>query len=162
MEKSNVFLALGSNMGDRKALIEEAIERLQPDVELVQLSPLYETEPVGYRDQEWFVNAVGLFRTSLSPQALLEKCLAVEASLKRVRTIKNGPRTIDIDIVFYGEAIIDEPGLHIPHPRMHERRFVLQPLTDIAPNAVHPILHKTITELCAALPQQEKIQRLTS
>lgn len=131
--KVRSYIALGSNLGDRHSYIEQAVAHIKqlPHTEFVALSPLMETEPVGYKEQGLFINAVCGIDTELSPYNLLQRLLLIEQILGRVRSIKNGPRTIDLDIILYGDVNIDSPTLSIPHPRMHEREFVLQPLKAI-------------------------------
>lgn len=142
-----VFLGLGSNMGSRQAQLEEALRRLSEKVSLQKLSSFYETEPVGYIEQAWFLNAVCQGETTLEPFPLLEFVKGVEKEMGRVPAIINGPRNIDIDILFYGREAISTPLLTIPHPRLTERAFVLVPLVEIAPYLVHPLLGKTAMEL---------------
>ena len=133
-------VALGSNLGEPEAQVTRGFGELAllPQTRLVARSPLYRTKPVGYADQPDFVNACALLETALAPQQLLQGLLAIEARHGRVRGIPNGPRTLDLDIVLYGEQVIDEPGLTVPHPRAHERAFVLRPLLDVWPEAVIP------------------------
>ena len=130
-------IGLGSNLGDKRASIEDAISRLTADGAVVEIkrSPLYRTAPWGLTDQDWFVNACMLAETRLSARGLLERCLAVEQALGRVRDRRWGPRVIDLDILLYGEEVIDEPGLVAPHPEIAKRAFVLVPLVDVAPDA---------------------------
>ena len=129
-------LSLGSNIGDKAAMIEAALARLDasPGIRIVRRSRLYRTQPWGKEDQDWFVNACALIETELSPRALLDRCQEIEKALGRDRTKqeRGGPRSIDIDILFHGDARIMEPDLEIPHPRMLERAFVLVPLAEIA------------------------------
>lgn len=129
-------LSLGSNQGDKAAMVDEALRRLdaRPDIKLIRRSQLYRTEPWGDQNQDWFLNACALVETDLTPRALLECCLAVEAELGRDRTKsrKWGPRPIDIDILFYDDAEIAEAGLALPHPHLFKRAFVLVPLSEIA------------------------------
>lgn len=146
----NVYLSLGSNLGDREANLRAAIEHLP----VLRVSPIYETEPVDYTDQPWFLNLVAEIETDLSPLELLATTSRIEKELGRVRDIPKGPRTIDIDILLCGDAVVDEPHLQIPHPRMAERRFVLAPLADLAPNLKHPLTHQTIREMLAAAPPE--------
>jgi 2-amino-4-hydroxy-6-hydroxymethyldihydropteridine diphosphokinase len=131
------FLALGSNLGDRLATLQGAVDRLdaRPSIDVVRSSRVYETEPVG-PPQPPYLNAVIEIRTELEPRELLNECLAIEGELGRVRAERWGPRTIDIDVLTYDEREIDEPDLEIPHPRMHERAFVLIPLTDLTADPV--------------------------
>ncbi len=143
-----IGLALGSNLGDRASHLRSAVEGLRrAGVVLERISRLYGTEPVGGPPQGWFLNAALVGRFAGSPHALLSTCLDVERGLGRERTVKNGPRTIDIDILFYGDAVIVAPVLRIPHPRLHLRRFVLAPLAQIAPEWTHPALRLTATQL---------------
>jgi len=127
------YIGLGSNVGAPQAQVTRALEELGglPDTRLVRHSSLYQTEPVGLRDQPGFINAVAIVETALSARALLDGLLEIEQRHGRVRTVKNGPRTLDLDILLYGDARIDEEGLTIPHPRMHERGFVLEPLLEV-------------------------------
>lgn len=147
------FLGLGSNIGDREQNIVAAVDRIAalPSTRLKHVSSLYVTSPVGIVDQPDFLNAVIAVDTLLPPLVLLEKCLAIEGELKRVRTVKGGPRTIDIDILLYGSLKMDTPALTIPHPALHLRRFVLIPLCEIAPD-VPCVDGLTAAELLARLP----------
>ena len=143
-----VFLGLGSNLGDRESAIEGALARLAARGFRTTLrSSLWLTEPVGGPPQGFFLNAVAGGETALAPEALLEACLATEREMGRVREERNGPRTIDVDILFFGGERRDVPGLVIPHPRLHERRFVLAPLAEIAPALVHPVLGLAVADL---------------
>jgi 2-amino-4-hydroxy-6-hydroxymethyldihydropteridine diphosphokinase len=146
---TTAYIALGSNMGDRKANLDEAIRLLDgaDGVRVVRVSSYYDTEPVGVVEQERFINAALEVKTSLGPEGLLKLCLEIEQRLGRVRTIHWGPRTIDLDILLFDALVMDTDKLKIPHPLMHERRFVLEPLAEIAPDAVHPASGKTIREL---------------
>ena len=147
------YIGLGSNLGDRAKNINEAVAMLDysENVGVSNVSSLYETEPVGYADQGPFLNAVAEVKTTLTPRELLAKCMTIEEKLGRVRTVKWGPRTIDLDILLYADRVIDEADLKVPHPLMHEREFVLVPLAEITPDAVHPVLKKTIRELLDSL-----------
>src|SRR5262245_37350395 len=134
------YLSLGSNIGDRVANLHDAIRRLGDFAgEVMQVSSFYETEPVEFTEQPWFVNAVVELQTELAPRALLESVLAVERAMGRERTVPKGPRNIDIDILLFDDIVADEPGLRIPHPALPARRFVLEPLVEIAPDARHPV-----------------------
>ncbi|SCT35490.1 2-amino-4-hydroxy-6-hydroxymethyldihydropteridine diphosphokinase [Staphylococcus caeli] len=143
------YLGLGSNIGDRKMQLEEAVHILnQKDgIKVTQTSPIYETEPVGYVEQPQFLNQCIEIETSLAPHELLKECLDIEQQLHRVRDVRWGPRTLDVDILLYGDRIVEEVDLTIPHPRMLERAFVLIPLNDIAKDVIEPRSHKTIGKL---------------
>jgi 2-amino-4-hydroxy-6-hydroxymethyldihydropteridine diphosphokinase len=154
-----IYLSLGSNIGDRALNIAHAIEALSPrGVRLVRQSPLYETEPVELRAQEWFLNRVAEVETGLTPQELMHRLIEIERSLGRMRSTPKGPRIVDMDILLFGSAIVREAGLEIPHPRMAERRFVLVPFAEIAPGAVHPVLKKTIAEMLAETPDKSEVR----
>ena len=149
------YLSLGSNMGGREASLREAIRRLGESAgEVTNVSSFYETEPREFPAQSWFINCALELDTQLPPRALLDAVLAVERAMGRERTEWKGPRNIDIDILLYGSEIIDLPGLRIPHPAMHERRFVLEPLVEIAPDAFHPVLLRSVRALLGALPAE--------
>jgi 2-amino-4-hydroxy-6-hydroxymethyldihydropteridine diphosphokinase len=155
-----VFLGLGSNLGDRAAAIDAALLELgQRGFETLRRSATWLTEPVGGPPQGWFLNAAVAGETQLSPEALLAACLETERALGRVRTVRDGPRTIDVDLLLYGERRLEQPGLVVPHPRLHERRFVLAPLAEIAPELVHPALRATIGELLARCPDTSHVER---
>ncbi len=144
------YIALGSNLGDRRAAITAAIDLLKRDkhTEVTKTSPLIETAPVGGPPgQGPFLNAACELHTTRPPRDLLDLLLHSEHQLGRERRQPWGPRTIDLDLLLYADVIINEPGLHIPHPRMHERLFVLEPLATIAPHVAHPIMHSTIAQL---------------
>jgi 2-amino-4-hydroxy-6-hydroxymethyldihydropteridine diphosphokinase len=155
-----VYLGLGSNIGDREEHLRRAVEELQgPDLRIVRLSPLYETEPMEYTQQPWFVNLVAEAETELFPMQLLARLGRVERALGRVRGIPKGPRVIDIDILFFGRAVVRTAKLEVPHPRIAERRFVLAPLADLAPDLRHPGSRKTIREMLETAPPH-KVHRL--
>jgi 2-amino-4-hydroxy-6-hydroxymethyldihydropteridine diphosphokinase len=141
------YLSLGSNIGDRVANIRACIARLISVGQVSKVSSFYETEPMELREQPWFVNCVVEFETQLSPEGLLSAIQRIEAELGRTREVPKGPRTIDIDILLLGSVVVEESHLQIPHPAMHKRRFVLEPLTEIAPEALHPVLKRTAREL---------------
>jgi len=156
-----VYLSLGSNVGDRVANLRTAADRITRAGAVKAISNCYETEPVEFRDQPWFLNCVVALETSQSPQALLKTLLTIEQEMGRVRLKDKGPRVIDIDIVLFGDRVIEEPGLKIPHPAMHIRRFVLEPLVEIAPDAEHPALRKSAREILTGLGARQSVRRLT-
>jgi 2-amino-4-hydroxy-6-hydroxymethyldihydropteridine diphosphokinase len=150
-----VYLALGSNIGDRESNLRAAILSFSTaGITVLRESPVYETEPVGFADQRWFLNMVVEAETALFPMQLLTRTRKIERALGRVRTVPNGPRTIDIDILLYANAVVRTPRLEIPHPRMHERRFVLAPLADLSPTLRHPVLRQTVRQLLEAAPAE--------
>jgi 2-amino-4-hydroxy-6-hydroxymethyldihydropteridine diphosphokinase len=137
---TKAFVGIGSNLGDREEHVRQALELLfaEEGIDVVAVSELRETEPVGPVEQGPFVNGAVRLETELSPRELLSRLLAIEQRLGRVRLERYGPRTIDLDLLVYGDAVIDEPGLTVPHPRLHERRFALEPLAELAPDLVVP------------------------
>ena len=144
----NVYLGFGSNIGDREAQIRRAIELLDSEeLRLVRISSFYETEPIGFTKQRWFLNCAAEFATQLFPRQLLHRTQRVELQLGRRRTMVNGPRTIDIDILLFGDAVLKTPELEAPHPRFRERRFVLAPLAELNPELRDPVTHRTVSEL---------------
>ena len=150
-----VYLSLGSNIGDRERHLRDAIERLEGErLRVLRVSPIYETEPVDHTDQRWFLNLVAETETELFPTQLLVYTSRIERALGRVRAAPKGPRTIDIDILLYGNARVRTPKLEIPHPRMGERRFVLVPLADLAPDLRDPVTGRSIRELLGDLQGQ--------
>ena len=148
---ADVLLGLGSNVGDSRRTLREAIEALDELWTRKAVSSVWRTEPVGYADQDWFLNIAARGETDLSPEELLAGIAAVEEHFGRTRDIPNGPRTLDIDILLYGDLIVDQPGLLIPHPRMHERRFVLAPAAEIAGEVLHPGLDAAVADLVSQL-----------
>lgn len=159
--RKTVYLSLGSNVGDRAANLRSAIDRLRTLGQVEGVSSFYETEPVEFTAQPWFLNCVVKLDTEKMPKQLLSGILDVEQQLGRRRSQKKGPRTIDIDILLFGNSIIETKGLTVPHPALHERRFVLEPLAEIAPDLRHPVFKKTIRELRDALPPGQAVRKLT-
>ncbi|MFY9561559.1 MAG: 2-amino-4-hydroxy-6-hydroxymethyldihydropteridine diphosphokinase [Terriglobales bacterium] len=155
-----VYLSLGTNVGDRSTNLKTAIKRLQEAGTVIAVSGIYETEPVELCDQPWFLNCVVALETGQSPLALLKTLLAIEQEMGRLRMKDKGPRLIDIDILLFGERVVEERGLKIPHPAMHQRRFVLEPLVGIGPEAWHPKFRKTARELLAILPAGQAVRLL--
>jgi 2-amino-4-hydroxy-6-hydroxymethyldihydropteridine diphosphokinase len=161
MPQAPVLLGLGGNVGDREANLAQARRALgERGFRITAESALYETEPVGGPPQGPFLNQVVGGETALAPDALLRVCLAVEQALGRMRREANGPRTLDIDMLFYGDAVRQGPGLVLPHPRLAERRFVLVPLVEIAPLLRHPVLGLTASELLARCPDASRVERV--
>jgi len=156
-----VYLSLGSNLGDRAGNLRSAIERLGTLGEVVGFSSFYETEPVEVTEQPWFLNCAVKLDTEKMPRQLLAGILAIEREMGRHRAQHKGPRTIDIDIVLFGNSIVRTAGLIIPHPAMQERRFVLEPMSEIAPDVRHPKLQRTIRELRDALPPGQVVRRFS-
>jgi 2-amino-4-hydroxy-6-hydroxymethyldihydropteridine diphosphokinase len=165
-----VFLSLGSNLGDRLANLRQAIRSVRDFAEITALSHVYESEPIEFTAQPWFLNAVIALRMDEAanapdaPRYLLERLLAIERAMGRLRDpgdfIPKGPRVIDLDIVLYGSRVIRAPALTIPHPEMHLRRFVLQPLAEIAPEVEHPILRQSALRLLRAMPEEGPVVRI--
>jgi 2-amino-4-hydroxy-6-hydroxymethyldihydropteridine diphosphokinase len=150
-----VYLALGSNLGDRSGNLSRAIERLgADDVRVLRVSSVWETEPRDLPDQPWFLNQVIEAETSLFPRQLLQRIHRIERELGRVRSIPKGPRVIDIDILLFGRAVVSARELEIPHPRMTERRFVLEPLAELVPDLRHPVSKRTVREMLGRVTGQ--------
>jgi 2-amino-4-hydroxy-6-hydroxymethyldihydropteridine diphosphokinase len=156
-----VFLLLGSNLGDRNLSLQQAIGYIGRDIApAIKISSVYETQSWGKIDQPDYLNQVIALKTNLTARTVLEKILAIENEMGRKREEKWGSRIIDIDILFYNSAIINEPGLQIPHPELHNRRFTLEPLAEIAPDWVHPVFMKNIIELKKYLKDSLIVKKL--
>jgi len=158
--ETDAYIALGSNRGDRELNLLRAVAEIgkMRGCRVTGVSPFYETSPVGVIDQPSFYNGVLRLATELPPRELLEQLLHIEGEVfGRTRTVHWGPRSIDLDLLFYGSMIVEEEGLIVPHPRMAERRFVLQPLCDLAPGLVHPVLGQTVAELLKTLKSDERV-----
>jgi len=157
-----VYLSLGSNLGDRAANLNDAIARLKKIGDIVAASSSYETEPVEVTAQPWFLNCVVALETEKMPKQLLTAILDIEQQMGRRRSQQKGPRIIDIDILLFGSSVVDTKNLTIPHPALDERRFVLEPLAEIAPDLRHPVLKRSMRELRDALPSGQSVRRLSS
>jgi 2-amino-4-hydroxy-6-hydroxymethyldihydropteridine diphosphokinase len=151
--KKTAYLSLGSNLGDRRANLRNAIGKLLNLGNLLAVSSFYETEPVDFEEQPWFLNCAVALQTELKAEDFLAEVMAIEREMGRQRTQPKGPRTVDIDILLVGKAVLSSPKLTLPHPAMHQRRFVLEPLAEIAPEMQHPLLKKSVREMLAALPK---------
>ena len=158
--RKTVYLSLGSNLGDRAANLSEAISQLGSFGEVQAVSAFFETEPVEYTAQPWFLNCAVKLETEKMPKQLLSAVQDLEQQLGRRRQQPKGPRAIDIDIVLFGNSIIDAKDLIVPHPAMHQRRFVLEPMAEIAGDIRHPVLKRTMRELRDALPAGQSVKRL--
>jgi 2-amino-4-hydroxy-6-hydroxymethyldihydropteridine diphosphokinase len=157
----DVYLGLGSNVGERILFIARAVKKLKASrsVHFKKVSGIYETEPVGIREQAKFLNAAVWAETSFSPHELLVYLKSLEKQLGRRKNARWGPREIDIDILMYGDLVLNEPPLTIPHAEMNNRKFVLQPLAEIAPGAIHPALHVTVAALLARCTDTSTVER---
>lgn len=161
MKEHDVYLALGTNLGDRLSNLKQATAALTPQMEVKAKSQVYETPPWGFEDQPKFLNQVIKVNTYLDPEPLLKHLKGLEVALGRKESFPNGPRLIDIDILFYDDLVVNKPSLVIPHPRLHERGFVLLPLMEIAPNLTHPVTQKSVREM-AELSNTERIEKFAS
>lgn len=160
------YLSLGSNLGDRESHLREAIRRLQSLGRVNAVSSLYETQPVEFTDQPWFLNCAVALETSSTAIRLMQQLLEIEKAMGRQRVQKKGPRIIDIDILLFGDEVVNTPDLTIPHPAMQYRRFVLEPLAEIAPEVRHPRMQKSVRNLLQELPPGQDVlhtpRRLTT
>ena len=159
---AEVFISLGSNEGNRREYLDKAVNLLQDqkEINIKKMSSYYETEPVGYTEQPKFINAVLLLNTTYFPRHLLHILQNIELQLKRKRDIRWGPRTIDLDILFFGNVIMESEDLIIPHPRLTQRSFVLIPLVEIAPSFIHPITQKTLSQHLSELDDKKGVHKL--
>jgi len=157
--RKTVYLSVGSNLGDRDENLRAAIAKLAEIGNVVAVSSFYETEPVDVVLQPWFLNCVVKLDTEKMPRQLISAILSLEQSMGRQRRRSKGPRTIDIDVLLFGSSIIEVPSLTVPHPRLHERRFVLEPLAEIAPDVRHPVFKRTMRELRDALPAGQTVRK---
>lgn len=157
-----VYIGIGSNLGDREFLIRKAVESLRqlPQTNVSGVSSLYDTEPVGETDQPPFLNAVAWIETELTPRELLWQMLLIEKRMGRVRSKRWGPRSIDLDLLFYDDELIEEPDLRVPHPEAHRRAFVLLPLLELDPNFRHPVTGETVRRMIQKLPPNPPVRKL--
>lgn len=151
------YIGLGANLGDRLATLREAVRRLGDLGVVTAGSSLYETAPVGYAAQPSFLNAVVELQTVLDAAPLIQALLVIEADLGRIRSFRNAPRTLDLDLLLLGDVVVVTDDAHVPHPRLQERSFVVTPLAELAPNAWHPVLHQTMSELFEALESSDGV-----
>ena len=159
--KQNVYLSLGSNLGDRSKNLRDAIGALrEAGIDVTRISSMYETEPVDYLEQPWFVNMAVEAETELAPAELLEALRKIETHMGSKKLIAKGPRLIDMDVLLYGDAVINTADLQIPHPRMHFRRFVLEPLAEIASRVRHPTSGLSVAELLARTPDKSAVRKM--
>ena len=157
---AKAYVCLGSNLGDRLQYLKRAIKKIEESdkISIKKISSVYESEPMGYENQRWFLNLVLEVKTSLDPFLLLEHLLTIEEQMGRKREKKCGPRNIDIDLLLYHNRIVGSDRLAIPHPRMHQRRFVLIPLAQIAPRLLHPVLKKSVDELLESCEDKSAVR----
>ena len=156
---TDVFIGIGTNIGGRYGNIAKAIELISKIAIIDRISSIYETEPEGYKDQPYFLNSVIKIKTNLEPEALLACLQNIEKEMGRKPSFKDAPRVIDLDILIYGDVVLNKPDLQIPHPRLHERSFVLVPLVEIAPELEHPILHNNIIQLIQNLDSPGQVEK---
>jgi 2-amino-4-hydroxy-6-hydroxymethyldihydropteridine diphosphokinase len=159
---TKIYLSLGSNIGDRAKNIARAIDALASHgVKVTREASLYETEPVEMTEQDWFLNSVVEAETDLQPDELMGTLLLIEREMGRERRVPKGPRVIDLDVLLYGEQVVHTAGVEIPHPRMTQRKFVLVPLAEIAPEVRHPVLQKTAAELLASVEDSSEVRKMS-
>ena len=159
-DATTAYVSLGANLGDRLATLREAVRCLGDLGKVTGVSSLYETDPVGYEEQPAFLNAVVALHTALDASSLVRALLSIEASLGRTRSFRNAPRTLDLDLLLLGDAVVATDDVHVPHPRLQERAFVLAPLVELAPYARHPVLSRTVRQLYDALDSHEGVVRV--
>lgn len=159
---STIYIGLGSNLGNKKENIRQALNLLNEveGITIVKVSSFYETEPVGYEDQDWFINAVAQTETSFSPQEILKIFKDIEQKIGREESTRWGPRKIDLDILFYDQLVYKSNDLIIPHPRLHERAFVLVPLAEINKELIHPVYNKSVSTLLSELNTTKKVTKI--
>lgn len=159
MDMKSAYIGIGSNQGDARGNCLITLDRMEeiPGCKVTGLSDFYLTEPQGVKGQEWYVNGVVAMSVGISAQALMKSLLDIEAGMGRMRKERWGPRIIDLDILLFGQEIMKEENIKIPHPRMHERRFVIAPMVDLAPNLVHPSFGKTMAELLQSIPENGQV-----
>jgi len=160
MTLAKAYISAGSNLGDREANLEFAVHALEKAGTVRQVSSYFETEPVGYAEQPWFLNLAVELETQLEPTDLLRMCLGIEDSRGRERSFPNAPRTLDLDILLYGDVVLRQQGLIIPHPRLTERKFVLEPLAQIVPDLIHPERRQSIRSLLESCTDRSQVRRL--
>ena len=157
---TTAYLSLGSNIGEREAQLQQAVGRIGRHGQIRSVSSFYETEPVEFTEQAWFLNCAVALETDAPPEQFMKSLLQIEQEMGRKRTRDKGPRTIDIDILLFGDQVISTPSVTVPHPAMANRRFVLEPLAEIAPDVWHPVLKKNVRELLENLPPGQKVRRV--
>jgi 2-amino-4-hydroxy-6-hydroxymethyldihydropteridine diphosphokinase len=159
-EARTAYIGIGANLGDRIATLRTAVHRLGEVGAVTRVSSLFETDPVGYESQPAFLNAVVELQTTLDATELIYALLGIEASLGRTRSFRNAPRTLDLDLLLLGDRVVATDDTHVPHPRLQERSFVLTPLAELAPDAVHPVLRRSVTQLYDALDSRDGVARV--
>ncbi|HLG23706.1 MAG TPA: 2-amino-4-hydroxy-6-hydroxymethyldihydropteridine diphosphokinase [Candidatus Nanoarchaeia archaeon] len=152
------FIGVGSNLGDKEQNIKKAVSEIKKISKTIKLSSLYKTEPVGFKEQDWFLNCALEIETKLAPADLLKSLKEIEKKMGREKTFKNGPRIIDLDMLFYGNTVLKNKTLKIPHPKIRERKFVLVPLNEIAPDFIHPKLKKKVNDLLKETKDKSEVE----